>query len=79
MDKKKEFEDFGELLTPEAAGQFIDRPTTTLANWRTKGEGPPYVRVGGMVRYPYKWLRTWLIENSVCPKGGVCDEQGRGD
>jgi hypothetical protein len=73
-----EFEDLGELLAPEDAGKFLGRTEAMLSNWRARKEGPPYIRVGGKVAYPYKWLRKWLLDNSVCP-GGPCDEQGRGD
>jgi hypothetical protein len=78
-EEKHEFEDLGELLSPDEAAKFVGRTPPMMANWRTRNEGPPYIRVGGKVVYPYKWLRRWLIDNSVCPSGDKCDEQGRGD
>ncbi|WP_331297222.1 hypothetical protein [Methylobacterium hispanicum] len=31
----------------------------TLANWRVKGKGPRFVKVGGRVRYPIADVEKW--------------------
>lgn len=31
----------------------------TLANWRARGEGPPYMKAGGRVLYPLASLIEW--------------------
>jgi hypothetical protein len=31
----------------------------TLANWRTRGEGPPFMKAGGRVLYPLAALIEW--------------------
>lgn len=43
----------------------------TLANWRHAGKGPPYIRVGARVLYPYEGItafeklsRQWLSNQS---------------
>lgn len=32
----------------------------TLQGWRWRGGGPPYVRIGGAVRYEPTEVRAWL-------------------
>lgn len=31
----------------------------TLANWRHAGKGPPFIRVGSRVLYPYEGIQAW--------------------
>lgn len=35
----------------------------TLANWRSKGSGPDYVRIGGKVFYPLDAIEEWELKN----------------
>ncbi len=49
------------ILSPE---QLSDRwgnavGVPTLANWRVKGKGPRFVKVGGRVRYPIVDVEQW--------------------
>lgn len=37
----------------------------TLANWRSQGSGPPFVKVGGAILYKYDDLNAWEQENTV--------------
>jgi hypothetical protein len=39
--------------------------TGTLANWRTQGKGPPFVKLGSKVRYPVAPLEAWEAEHMV--------------
>ena len=39
----------------------------TLANWGTLNKGPPFVRVGGRVRYREDDVEAWLARQ---PRGG---------
>ena len=53
-----------DYLTPQ---QVADRykgaiSVRTLANWRSIGQGPDYVKIGGKVVYPADALLIW--ENS---------------
>lgn len=52
-----------ELLTPAAVSDYLDVPTGTLANWRYRGSGPPFVRLGRHVRYRAVDLDDWLRSN----------------
>ena len=44
----------------------------TLANWRSAGKGPPFIRVGSRVLYPIEGInayeniasKTWLSQDS---------------
>ena len=37
----------------------------TLANWRTYGRGPAYVRLGRLVRYQVAELEAWIERKTV--------------
>lgn len=54
-----------EFLTPddlvERWGGTIGKGT--LANWRAKGRGPAYVKVGGRVVYPLDKVEAWEAQN----------------
>jgi hypothetical protein len=39
--------------------------TGTLANWRSQGKGPPFVKLGSKVRYPIAPLEAWEAANMV--------------
>jgi hypothetical protein len=39
-------------LTPEEMAERLQLSTKTLANLRSNGKGPPYVKAGSRVRYP---------------------------
>ncbi|WP_420846583.1 helix-turn-helix transcriptional regulator [Nocardioides jishulii] len=38
-------------MRPEALAERWDMTPKTLANWRSAGTGPTFVKIGGMVRY----------------------------
>ena len=39
----------------------------TLSQWRHRGEGPPYVKLGARVLYQGSELNAWLDERVVRP------------
>lgn len=49
------------LLTPlEVSERYRNKiKVKTLANWRSNGEGPKYVKIGGAVLYPVDELEQW--------------------
>ena len=51
-------------LAPEEAAAHVGLRPTTLANWRWRGQGPRYVKVGGRVRYRLTDLALWLDEQA---------------
>jgi predicted DNA-binding transcriptional regulator AlpA len=54
------------LSTREAADHLRNSPRTFI-RWRGLGLGPPYIRVGGKVRYLRSDLDEWLARNRVHP------------
>ena len=40
----------------------------TLAQWRHRGEGPPYIRFGNRVLYQGATLNSWLDAHRVEPR-----------
>lgn len=58
--KNKEFLTVDELVDRWGGA----RKRQTLANWRTRGEGPKFLRVGRTVVYPLADLREWERETN---------------
>jgi predicted DNA-binding transcriptional regulator AlpA len=40
-------------------------PEGTLRNWRSEGQGPPYMKAGRRVRYPEDLLDEWIDQHLV--------------
>jgi hypothetical protein len=55
------------LLTPEDVALQFRFKLGSLANWRSAGIGPAYIKVGGAVRYTRKAIEDFLVERSVKP------------
>jgi hypothetical protein len=49
------------LLTPKQTGERIKKHEQTLANWRCKGIGPEYLKLGGAVYYDSNTLDQWIL------------------
>ena len=43
----------------------------TIVNWRGKGEGPPYTKIGHKVLYPIDELENWEAANMRRPNGNA--------
>ncbi|MCA9501881.1 MAG: helix-turn-helix domain-containing protein [Spirochaetaceae bacterium] len=54
-------------LTETQAAERVGIKPGTLAHWRSAGTGPPYVKVGGRVRYLTRDLDDWLDSRRVEP------------
>jgi hypothetical protein len=52
-----------DLLTPERLAAELDIDERTLANWRHRGGGPPFVKVGRFPRYRRIDVDRWLEAN----------------
>lgn len=55
------------MSTAQLAAELQVSPKT-LSNQRSRREGPPYVKVGGAVRYSRAAVAQWLAAQS---RGGV--------
>jgi predicted DNA-binding transcriptional regulator AlpA len=54
------------LLTAAEAGEQTGLSVETLAQWRSQGKGPPYVKISrNCVRYRQCDLDGWLAERIV--------------
>lgn len=48
-------------MSPEVAARYLDSSTNTLADWRCKGKGPAYKKIGQrMVRYRKEDLDAFM-------------------
>lgn len=52
------------LATPAEVADYLggDFSEKTLANWRSQGKGPEYMKVGRHVRYRWTAVEAWLAE-----------------
>lgn len=57
------------LLTPKDAARYIGYKPKTLENWRNRGVGPAYTRIGNMVRYELADLDAWIDAHKVAANG----------
>ena len=48
------------LLTPKQAARYLNLSVSWLAKRRLAGDGPPYVKLGGAVRYAEPSLQQWM-------------------
>jgi predicted DNA-binding transcriptional regulator AlpA len=48
------------MLTPKQAARHLNLSVSWLAKRRLAGDGPPYVKLGGAVRYDEATLRQWM-------------------
>lgn len=55
----------GALLDPKAAALFLGLSEWTLAEWRCKGNGPRFVKLGNRVRYTPAVLAAWVESQSA--------------
>lgn len=60
------------FLNEQEAADFLDLSSTTLATWRSKGIGPPYVKMRtGTIRYEQSDLVVWMAAQKVVPGDGT--------
>lgn len=48
------------LATPAALSEYLGISELTLRDWRRRGIGPPYRRIGRHVRYPWPGVDAWV-------------------
>lgn len=49
---------------PEELAQELGSTTGTLANWRSRGKGPKFVRIAGRIHYMRTDVEQW-IQNQI--------------
>lgn len=54
------------LATPPEVAAYLRKPEKTLANWRSLGIGPDYIKAeNGSVRYRWAAVEAWLTGNTI--------------
>lgn len=59
----------GIMLRPEQFAERVGVSARTLANWRSAGIGPTYVKIGASVRYRLSDIEAYEVANTVAPIG----------
>jgi excisionase family DNA binding protein len=49
-----------EYLTEKEAAEILKVSPYTLAKLRKEGNGPPYVKIGGSIRYIKETIQEWV-------------------
>lgn len=68
MATERTHQDAADLVSPPIAARRIGATEAFLRKRRRLGDGPPYFKVGRLVRYRLKELDAWL--ESHCARGG---------
>lgn len=50
-------------MTPAECAAHVGVSRNTLGTWRARGEGPPHVKVGQVVRYERAAVDQWMRKN----------------
>ena len=48
------------LLTAAETAEFLGLAKKTLAEWRCQRKGPPWIKIGGRVRYAPTQIERWV-------------------
>jgi Helix-turn-helix domain len=59
-ENRSQDEGFENLLTEREVSAILRMSTAALRRWRVLGSGPPYLKIGGAVRYNARTLRHWI-------------------
>ena len=57
-----------DYLDSEAASKYIGVSRRAVESWRQRGIGPPYHKVGRLVRYTASDIDAWLESVRVVPE-----------
>lgn len=53
-----------DYLTTQDVQDELHVGGSTLRGWRMRGYGPPWIRIGDLIRYPKSALEAWLAANT---------------
>jgi len=57
------------LLDNNQAAYYLNLPPKTLNNWRSRGEGPRYIKIGARVFYKQSALDEFIAECEKATQG----------
>ena len=50
------------MATQAELSAYLDVPQKTLIDWRYRGVGPPWIKLGHHVRYPWPAVDKWITD-----------------
>ncbi len=56
-----------ELMTIEELAAYLRKPVPTIYQWNSRGDGPPYIKVGRTVVYRRADVERWLTDRYARP------------
>ena len=62
-------------LEPKEVEKIYRIKVGTLANWRSQGRGPSYVKYGRKVLYPIKTLEAWHEAHQILTIDQPCSSE----
>ncbi|MFN7740334.1 MAG: helix-turn-helix transcriptional regulator [Cyanobacteriota bacterium] len=48
---------------------YLGVSTSTIYSWNSSGYGPPFVKLGNLVRYTYEDVELWLARQLELSRG----------
>ena len=57
------------FYTPESLATYLGVSTSTIYSWNSNGYGPPFVKLGNLVRYTYEDVELWLARQLELSRG----------
>ena len=63
------FDSLDQLISPYRLAHVLGVEVDTLAQWRRRGFGPAWIRVGRLVRYPEGSVSAWICERAEAGGG----------
>ena len=67
------------LLTSDQVGEILGVKQQTLANWRASDQGPRWIKVGSLVRYPLSEVKRFLNRCGLTETEFSSDDEDRSD
>ncbi len=64
------------LLTAQEVSEITSVPQSTLAQWRYRGQGIPYLRIGRLIRYDAADVALYLQRCRVEVRGQLTRKRG---
>ena len=58
-DKPQSLSPIRRRLDTNQAAELLGLSARTLSTWRCRGDGPPFLKIGGAVRYDEQALEAW--------------------
>lgn len=59
------------MLTPDQIAEALQVRPRLLYDWRSRGEGPPWVKIGRLVRYDERGFLDWIADAGASGAAGA--------